>query len=104
MNALAHTYYRINWTASHQTDRHSLGNLGSDSTNSRRPLEIPFQSRATDRLGATRPGHRGSQLSPLTPWDALGADIIGRGAPNPGWSAFTESLTGKVGVSWIRAA
>lgn len=104
MNAPARTCNRINRTASHQLREDSISNLGDSSEDSRRPLGSPLNPRQTDWLGTTQSNNSGTEILILTFGDPLGTSSTGPGAHGHTPSGFTEPLTSKAGVSWIRAA
>lgn len=98
MNTMAHPHDHINWMMSR---RRPYGRrVGTRSMGSSHPLASPLQPHASDRLGTTRSNTEGPEL----PGRSQGADCIDQGERGPCRSILTEALTGKAGVSWIRAA
>jgi hypothetical protein len=57
-----------------------------------------------NRPATSPPNDRGSELPAYALRDPQGTSFVGRGAHGLDRAAFSEALTGKVGVSWIRAA
>ncbi|NEA29467.1 hypothetical protein [Actinomadura bangladeshensis] len=102
MNAMARTYHRINWTTGNRPPERPVGDdNGGSAPKSRAPLSSPLQTRATDQLETVRLNNR-SEPSGLTRSDSPCGGFIGRGAQGLSRPALAETLTGKVGVSWIR--
>lgn len=104
MNTVARTHHRTNWTTHHRLDGRVVGNLGGNSTAPRRPPHSPLKPRATNRLSTTRPTNSKSEVPALPHQYSQSAGFIGRYARSLGRSTFTEALSGKIGVSWIRTA
>lgn len=104
MMAMARTYHRIKSTTSHRPHDRSAGDLGGASTDVHRPPGSQLQPRAMNRPATSPPNDRGSELPAHALRDLQGASFVSRGTHGLDRSAFSEALTGKVGVSWIRAA
>lgn len=104
MNTLARRYHRLISITNRRPRRLSVGDLSGNSPDPRRPLGSPLQARRVDRLCTTPPNACGSGRPTYTLRAPEGTSCIGRGARDLSRSASPEALTGKVGVSWIRAA
>ncbi|TDE30972.1 hypothetical protein E1289_17555 [Actinomadura sp. 6K520] len=92
MNRLVRTCDRNTQTTKRRPDGRSVEDLGGDPRDFYRSLGSPSQLRETDRQG-----DRVAELVAIVV-------LAPQGAREPLRSAFTEALTNKVGVSWIRAA
>jgi hypothetical protein len=104
MNTVAHTHHRTNWTTRHRLHGRMAGTLGGNSTAPRRPPGSPLKPRTTNRLSTTRPTNSKSEVPALPLLNSQSAGFTGGHARGLGRSAFTEALSGKIGVSWIHAA